>query len=99
MNIATTGALAPGTCVCVPTPPGPYPDTGIVMSGSPLYYESGAPVAYIGSLVMYSCGASIIMSGSGLELENSMPVALTGSSVVGCGNGIVIGNGILNITI
>jgi uncharacterized Zn-binding protein involved in type VI secretion len=98
MNIATVGSIAPGICVCVPTPPGPYPDIGVVMSGSVTYFENGQPVATIGSLVMYSCGASVIMSGAGLEFETGLPVAKTGSSVVGCGNGVLIGNGILNIS-
>ena len=88
MNLGIVGSIAPGTCVCTPYP---YPDIGIVMSGSPMRMEANMPVAMVGSLVMFSCGVSTIMSGSLYEFEMNMPVAITGSIVSGCGNGTLIG--------
>ena len=92
MNLGIVGSIAPGVCYCVPYPPGPFPATGIVVSGAPAYLDSGAPVAHVGSLVMYPCGSSAIISGSIMELVNGMPVAHTSSSVSGCGIGTLIGN-------
>ena len=94
-NLGIVGSIAPGTCVCSPIP---YPDIGVVMSGSPMRVEEGMPVATVGSLVMYSCGVSVIMSGSFMEFENGMPVAMTSSLVSGCGNGTLIGTSIQYIT-
>ena len=94
-NLGIVGSIAPGICICSKHP---YPDIGIVMSGSPFRIEEGLPVATVGSLVMFSCGTSVVMSGSIFEFENGFPVAMTGSLVNGCGNGTLIGTAIEYIT-
>lgn len=95
MNLGIVGSIAPGTCVCAPIP---YPDVGVVMSGSPMNIEEGSPVARMGDIVMYSCGISVIMSGSFYEIEGGMAVSTTGSVVTGCGNGILTSISIEYIT-
>jgi uncharacterized Zn-binding protein involved in type VI secretion len=95
MNLGIVGSIAPGTCVCAPIP---YPDVGVVMSGSPMNMEESYPVARVGDIVMYSCGVSVIMSGSFYEIEGGMAVSTMGSIVTGCGNGILIGTAIEYLT-
>lgn len=94
MNIAKVGDIVPGICYCVPTPPGPYPDIGVIVSGDPLHIDTGSPVARVGDLVMFSCGSSTIVSGSPLFLSGVQPVARSSDTVVGCGVGTVIGSSI-----
>lgn len=92
MIVAKVGDVAPGTCVCVPVPPGPFPATGVVMSGSSIMTTTGLPIAVSGlSVVMFPCGTSVIVPGTPSLLDMGAPVAKTGDMVTGCGIGTLIG--------
>jgi len=92
MIVAKVGDVVPGMCLCVPVPPGPYPATGIVMTGSPTLTTTGIPIAMSSiSVVMYPCGTSIIVAGAPSILSASMPVAKSGDVVSGCGSGTLMG--------
>ena len=93
LNLAITqSSIAVGTCYCVPTPPGPYPATGIIITGSPDSFESGMNVAFTTSSVIFPCGSSTIITGSSQFLKNGNLVARTSDSVTGCGVGTIVGS-------
>lgn len=98
MNVGIVGSIAPGICYCVPSPPGPYPATGVVVSGVPTHFTSGVPNATVSSLVMYPCGSSVINSGSVMYFANGLPLAHTSSSVSGCGVGVLVGTAPMNLS-
>jgi hypothetical protein len=87
MIVAKVGDVAPGMCMCVPYPPGPYPATGVVMTGSALVSTTGIPIADASSIVMYPCGTSVIIA-TGVNL---LMAARTGDVVTGCGVGTLTG--------
>lgn len=92
MIVAKVGDVAPGMCVCVPVPPGPFPATGVVTTGSPLFLTSGMPIAVAGlSIVMYPCGTSMVVPSSVSLLIAGVSAAEMGNTVIGCGMGTLIG--------
>lgn len=92
MIVAMVGDVVPGICICVPVPPGPFPATGTVASGAPMFTTSGMPVATMGgSVVMFPCGTSVIAMGNPMFTTGGMPVGRLGDSVTGCGIGTLIG--------
>lgn len=91
MNIARVGDTVPGICYCVPYPPGPYPDVGIIVSGDPAHVDMGSLVARVGDTVVFSCGSSVIVSGSPMFISGLQPVARSADQVTGCGVGSIVG--------
>lgn len=92
MIVAKVGDVVPGTCVCVPVPPGPYPATGVVMTGATMFTTGGMPVATATeSIVMFPCGTSIIVMGNPNFTTAGMMIGRTGDSVTGCGIGTLVG--------
>lgn len=92
MIVSHVGDVAPGICVCVPYPPGPYPATGVVTTGAPLFNTGGMPVATMGgSIIMFPCGTSIIAMGNPLFTTSGLPIGRLGDPVIGCGIGTLLG--------
>jgi len=81
------GDVAVGTCVCPPTI---CPVSGIVASGSFQYLEGMMPLARMGDVVIFPCGAFVIAGGSFTTIELGLPAAQLGSPCIGgLGLGIV----------
>lgn len=96
MLLAKVGDVVPGVCVCVPTPPGPFPATGVVMTGTPLMTHAGMPIAMVGlSIIMFPCGPSVITAGAMNFNIGGMMAGRLGSPVTGCGIGTLIGSSTL----
>ena len=94
----TQTGMAIGTCYCVPYPPGPYPATGIIMTGAPESFDSGMQVAYTTSSVIFPCGSSVVITGSANFFKNGLMVARTSDSVTGCGVGTIVGSAPQHLT-
>ncbi len=89
MIISKVTDLAIGTCVCSPSP---FPATGIVMNGSTQVMTGGLPAAQAGvSIVMFPCGTSVIVPTGVSFISGGLPLAKMGDTVVGCGNGVLMG--------
>lgn len=86
MILARVGDTVIGTC---PSPNGVIPAVGIITMGSPRALETGLPIARIGDIVTFPCGASTIVTGGSRYLEGGLPVARIGDTVSGVGNGII----------
>ncbi len=92
MNIAIVGDVVPGTCLCVPYPPGPYPATGTITSSGSQWFSNGLACAQVTtSVVSFPCGTAII-AGATMINSGGMPLARTGDSVSGCATGVVVGS-------
>lgn len=91
MNAAKVGDTVIGICLCVPTPPGPFPATGIITTGSSMLTTTGLPIAITGSLVMFPCGTATIIASNPRVLDTALSVARTGDQVTGCATGTVVG--------
>ena len=95
MNVALVGDLVSGTCLCVPSPPGPYPATGTITTSSTMFFSSGRQVAQVGiSTVMFPCGTAIINGYSTIQTTGA-PAAKTGDQVSGCATGTVTGTAMI----
>lgn len=89
MILSKIGDTAIGTCVCSPSP---FPAVGIVMTGSTQVISGGMPIAQGGiSIVMFPCGTSVIIPMGVSFISGGVPLAKLGDTVVGCGNGILMG--------
>lgn len=92
MIVAHVGDVVPGICVCVPVPPGPFPATGVVSTGAPMFMTGGMPVATMGgSVIMFPCGTSVIAMGNPMFTTGGLPIGRLGDSVTGCGIGTLVG--------
>jgi len=80
------GDAAIGICPC---PPSMCMSSGIVASGSFSYIEGQAPLARMGDIVMFPCGAFIITTGTFNTIEGGLPATQIGASCVGTGTGII----------
>lgn len=89
MIVSKMGDMAMGTCVCAPSP---FPAAGIVMTGTSQLITSGTPAAQAGiSIVMFPCGTSVIIPSGVSFISGGVPLAKLGDTVVGCGNGVLMG--------
>lgn len=94
MQLTKMGDLVVGTCLCVPTPPGPFPAVGVVSVALPMTFDSGIPIAGLGNIAIFPCGtATIVGPGSVSFMVGGIVASKTGDSVVGCATGTVIATG------
>lgn len=91
MLIARVGDVAVGMCTCSSPP---YPDVGVITVGDPMHIDMGSPVARLGDIVTFSCGAGTIVTGTPMHTSAGPLVSRTGDAVTGCGNGTIISSSI-----
>jgi len=96
MLLSRIGDIVVGNCTYGPIS---YPAVGVIATGSFLYNEGGLPVARMGDIAMFPCGAFVITVGSFNMLEAGLPVARIGAPCVGSGSGIITTSSFVHIQV
>lgn len=86
MMVSHIGDSVVGMCVCAHPP---YPDVGIIVGGSPMFFDMGPGISRLNDPVIFSCGSSVIVSSSALSFNIGPGISRNGDSVTGCGVGVI----------
>ena len=88
MGISIVGEIVSGVCTCSPVP---YPATGVITTGDPIFTSSGIPVANNVSIIMFPCGTAIPLPIIPEVILSGEIIVGTGSPIMGCATGVLLG--------